>query len=112
MTAERAKMTEDILSRGKAESERIKAEADKDREELLAAADAKAKQERADGDAEAAKHYAVFAQNPELASFLRRLDSMKTVVGENTTLIFDTKTPPFDLLSPDALQRVQDGDKK
>ena len=44
-----------------------------------------------------AKHYAVFNQNPELAAFLRKLDSLKRILGTKTTLILDTEATPFDI---------------
>lgn len=41
---------------------------------------------------------AVFAENPELAVFLRKLDSMKRLMGSRTTLVLDTNSAPFDIL--------------
>jgi hypothetical protein len=31
------------------------------------------------------------------------------VIGNETTLVFDTQTPPFDLLKPEALDNVRQG---
>ena len=52
----------------------------------------------AEGDAAAAQHLAVFAENPDLAVFLRKLDSMKRLMGRRTTLVLDTNSAPFDIL--------------
>ena len=64
--------------------------------------EAKAKEIRAAGDAAAAKYYSVFKQNPELAVFLRKLESLRVVMRGRTTLVFDTNTAPFDLFKPGA----------
>ena len=57
---------------------------------------------RAEGDAEAAKSYETFKQNPELAAFLRKLDSLRRIMKGRTTLVLDTNAAPFDLLTPGA----------
>jgi hypothetical protein len=41
----------------------------------------------------------VFQQNPELANFLLRLNALEQSLKERSTLIFDQRTPPFDLFS-------------
>jgi membrane protease subunit HflC len=64
----------------------------------LADAEATATRTRSQGDAEAAKYYAVFEKNPELASFLLQLTGLESLLKEKTTLILDTTTPPLQLL--------------
>ena len=59
--------------------------------------EAKAKELMAAGDAKAAEFYSVFNKNPELAAFLRKLDSLKRILGTKTTLILDTEATPFDI---------------
>ena len=66
-------------------------------DEEFAAVEATYEELMAAGDALAAKHYAVFNQNPELAAFLRKLDSLKRILGTKTTLILDTEATPFDI---------------
>ena len=56
----------------------------------------------AEGDAEAAKYYEVFKENPELAEFLRKLDSLRVIMQSRTTLVLDTNVAPFDLFKPGA----------
>ena len=46
-------------------------------------------------------------ENPELASFLRKLDSLRTTLSDDTVLILDTTTPPFDLLQNDSLNLIK-----
>ena len=68
--------------------------------QVLAKAEAEAREIRAQGDAEAATFYAVFQENPELAEFLRKLDSLRLIMRNQTTLVLDTNVAPFDLLKP------------
>lgn len=96
-----------IRTEGDAEAERIRAEADRRYSEIIADADLKAKKIRAEGDAEAAKMYDVFRQNPELAEFLRKLDSIDTLSKDDFTLVVDPTIPPFDILRPDTLDRLK-----
>ena len=102
MIAERKRIADKYIAEGNSEARKIRISADSGRTIKLADAEAKAKEIRAQGDAEAAQYYAVFKQNPELAEFLRKLDSLKVVMKGRTTLVVDTRTPPFDLLKPGA----------
>lgn len=97
---------------GKAEASKIRTEADTRKRQTLTDADAEAKRIRAEGDAEAATHYAVFSQNPELAAFLRKLDSLKRILGPKTTLVLDTDSAPFDILKQDSTRLREPADKK
>ena len=83
-------------------AQEIRDNADKEKQNKIAIAKAKAKIIRAEGDAQAAVFYSVFKQEPELAIFLKKLDSLKAIVESNTTLVIDTNTAPFDLLKPGA----------
>ena len=82
---------------GEAEAQRIRSDAERKAAELLANAEAQATQIKGMGEAEAAKSLAVFQQNPELASFIFRLNALEDSLKERSTLIFDQHTPPFDL---------------
>ena len=98
MIAERKRIADKYIAEGNAEARKIRIDADSKRTIKLAEAEAEAKEIRAKGDAEAAKFYAVFKENPELAEFLRKLDALRVVMKGRTTLVVDTRTPPFDLL--------------
>jgi len=102
MRAERASKSEKYLAEGKSEAQRIRSEADRKANAIIAQAEADAKRIRGQGDEAAAKYYAVFNKNPELARFLRSLEALKVSLGENDTLILDTDTPPFSLLKSGA----------
>ena len=104
MKAERASKAEKYLAEGKSEAQRIRSDADRTANSILAEAEAEAKRIRGRGDEAAAKHYAVFSKNPELAKFLRSLEALKASLGENDTLILDTDTPPFSLLKSGATE--------
>ncbi len=98
MRAERAEAAERYRAEGEAEALRIRAEADSLRERRLSEADAQARMLRAEGDALAAESYRVFAEDPELAMFLRKLDVLEQVLGPNATVVLSAETEPFDLL--------------
>lgn len=102
MRAERAGKSEKYLAEGKSEAQRIRSEADREANAILAEAEAASKRIRGQGDEAAARYYAVFSQNPELAKFLRSLEALKVSLGENDTLILDTTTPPFSLFNAGA----------
>lgn len=102
MKAERANKSEKYLEEGKSEAQKIRSEADRKANEILAEAEAEAKRIRGQGDEAAARYYAVFSRNPELAKFLRSLEALKISLGENDTLILDTETPPFTLFKAGA----------
>ena len=102
MIQERKSAAEKFLSTGAVEAGKIRTAADKAKADLLTDAEAKAKTIRAEGDAEAARYYEVFKANPELAAFLRKLDSLRRIMRSRTTLVLDTGAAPFDLLNADA----------
>ncbi|MCP3968093.1 MAG: protease modulator HflC [Lentisphaerae bacterium] len=102
MNQERKVVAANYLAEGKKKAEEIKIETDSEKRIALAKADAEAKQIRALGDAEAAKYYSVFKKSPELAAFLRKLDSLRKILKSKTTLILDTDSAPFDILKLNA----------
>ena len=102
MIAERKLVADKYIAEGNSEARKIRIEADSARTIKLADAEAKAKEIRAEGDVEAAKSYEIFQKNPELAKFLRKLDSLREIMRGRTTVVIDTNTAPFDLLKPGA----------
>lgn len=98
MRAERASEVARLKSQGDEEAIRIKSQADLQRDKLLADADAVALRIRGEGEAEAARSFEIFQQNPELANLILGLRTLETVTRERTTLIFDPRTPPFNFL--------------
>jgi membrane protease subunit HflC len=78
MKAERARVANELRSTGAAESEKIRADADKQRTVILAEAYRDAEKIRGEGDAEASQIYAqAFGQNPEFYKFYRSLEAYR-----------------------------------
>lgn len=78
MTAEREKEARELRSTGKERAEKIRASADRERTIELANAYRDAEQIRGDGDAEAAKIYALaYEEDPEFYAFVRSLNAYK-----------------------------------
>ena len=102
MIAERKVQSDAYISEGNARAKQIRTEADTSKTIQLADAEAQARTIRAAGDAEAAKYYATFTQNPELAEFLLKLDSLRKIMKGRTTLVTDYRTAPFDILQQGA----------
>jgi len=102
MIQERNVVASGFRAAGEKEAKEIKIKADSDRQVVLTDAEAAAKEIRAQGDADAAKYYAVFKKNPELATFLRKLDSLRKIMKSRTTLVLDTDSAPFDLMKMNA----------
>jgi membrane protease subunit HflC len=102
MRSEREVAAETYRAQGRQAADEIRAAANQERDSILTDAYAAAKRIRAEGDAQSAAYYAVFREEPELAAFLRKLDSLRKIMPNRTTLILDTNTPPFDLLKLDA----------
>ncbi len=102
MIKERTVEAEKFLAEGRSEAQRIMTDINRKRDDELAKATAQAKEIRAEGDANAAKYYATYKKSPELAAFLRKLDSLRTIMKSKTTLILDTNSAPFDVFKMDA----------
>jgi modulator of FtsH protease HflC len=97
MTSERKVLADQLQFEGDARAQEIRSEADRKAQEMLASAQGQATEIKGKGEAEAAKSLAVFQQNPELASFLFRLNALEGSLKERSILVFDQHTPPFDL---------------
>jgi membrane protease subunit HflC len=78
MEAERKRVANELRSTGSAESEKIRADADRQREVILAEAYRKAQEVKGEGDAKASAIYAAaFQPNPEFYAFYRSLEAYK-----------------------------------
>lgn len=98
MTSERNVLSSRSEYEGQAEAQKIRSAADRQAAETLANAEAVATRIRGEGEAEAARILPTFQQSPDLASFLLRIEALEQSLKERSTLIFDQRTPPFDLL--------------
>ncbi len=104
MKEERMRFVAKLQAEGLSEAQKIGTAADRDRAKLLAEADAKATEIRGQAESEAAKHLQVFEKNPELAILLQKLAALEVSLKDRSTLIFDPRTPPFDLLEGSKLK--------
>ena len=97
MTSERQVLISRAQNEGEAQARIIRSDADLRASKVLTAAQGEALRIQGQGEAEASKYLAAFQQNPELASFLFRLDALQNSLKERSTLIFDQQTEPFTL---------------
>lgn len=107
MTAERKGLADKLDSEGLAEAQKIKSAADREAQEKISAAESEARKIRGQGEAVAANVLPVFQQNPDLANFLLRVESLEAALKERSVLIFDTRTPPFDLFAGGLTNRTK-----
>ncbi len=106
MRAERKIESDAIEAEGEAEAKKIRAEADRDKAVKLAQARAQAEEIRGQGDEAAAESYKRLQKNPELAIFLQQLTALRKILGKKTYLVLDTTTPPINLMTPEAQERL------
>jgi membrane protease subunit HflC len=79
METERKRVANELRSKGAAEAEKIKADADRQREIIIAEAYRDAQRLKGEGDAKAAAIYAgAFGQNPEFYAFYRSLEAYRS----------------------------------
>jgi len=78
MDAERKRVANEQRSIGAADSEKLRADADRQREEIIAGAYKQAQKIKGDGDAQASQIYGkAFGQNPEFYAFYRSLEAYR-----------------------------------
>jgi len=98
MKKDRERKTTTTLAEGDAEATKIRTDAEAKRKELLAMVEAEAKAIRGQGDAEAAKYYKLLEEDPELAMFLRDLESLKKILRDKATIVLGADVEPIRLL--------------
>ncbi|HUE36841.1 MAG TPA: protease modulator HflC [Candidatus Acidoferrum sp.] len=84
---------------GEKEASIIRSDADRTAAETIYNATAMARHIQGEGEQAAAQVLPVFQQDPELANYLLRLDALRQSLNQQTTLILDERTPPFDLFT-------------
>lgn len=88
MKSERARVANELRSTGAAESEKIRADADRQRVVILAEAYRDAEQIRGEGDAKASHTYAAaFGQNPEFYKFYQSLEAYRASFKTRSDLL-------------------------
>jgi modulator of FtsH protease HflC len=100
MEAERKRVANELRATGNAESEKIRADADRQREVILAQAYRDAQKIKGDGDARATSLYAgAYGRNPEFYAFYRSLDVYKQgFKSKSDIMVLDAGSPFFKYL--------------
>ncbi len=100
MEAERKRVANELRATGNAESEKIRADADRQREVILAQAYRDAQKIKGEGDARASSLYAgAFGRNPEFYAFYRSLDVYKQgFKNKSDVMVLDAGSPFFKYL--------------
>jgi membrane protease subunit HflC len=97
MKAERTRVANELRSTGAAESEKIRADADKQREVIIAQAYRDAQRMKGEGDAKASAIYArAYEQNPEFYSFYRSLEAYRqSFKNKSDVMVLDPNSEFF-----------------
>lgn len=93
MIEERNIRTEKNITDGKNEAAQIVNQATLQKQNLISQAMADARRTRGEGDAAAAEHYKEFKKNPQLANFLRRLDTLEEILKNKSTVALPVTNP-------------------
>jgi modulator of FtsH protease HflC len=105
MEAERRRVANELRSTGAAESEKIRADADRQKEITIAEAYRDAERTKGEGDAKASAIYAqAFGSNPDFYAFYRSLDAYrKSFSTKGNLFVVDPSTDFFKFMqNPDA----------
>jgi membrane protease subunit HflC len=97
MKAERTRVANELRSTGSAESEKIRADADRQRTVILAEAFRDAEKIKGEGDAKASEIYAqAFGKNPEFYKFYRSLEAYRaTFKNHGDVMVLDSGSDFF-----------------
>lgn len=98
MRATRERLAQNAMSEGEAISRSIRAEAHSQRKRIMSFAERRANQIRSEGEAAGAQYYELFEKNEDFAIYLRKIETLKKMLGKNAMFILDTQTAPLDLI--------------
>lgn len=106
MSAERQRIAAELRAEGRANEERIRAEADRARTIILADANRDSEKIRGEGDARAAAIYAdAYNRDPEFYAFYRSMNAYKQSVGRsNDLLVLDPNNEFFRYLNQSSVE--------
>ena len=109
MESERRRVANELRSTGAAESEKIRADADRQRQVILADAYRQAQKIKGEGDAKASAVYAsAYGQNPEFFAFYRSLEAYKsTFRGRNDLMVLEPTGEFFQYFNKSGSGRAQ-----
>lgn len=96
MESERRRVANELRSLGQAESEKIRADADRQREVILAEAYRQSQKLKGEGDAKAAAIYAgAYGANPEFYAFYRSLEAYRATFRSRSDVLVLDPTADF-----------------
>ena len=100
MRAERQEVASELRSQGFAESEKIRADAEKQRDIIITQAYKEAQEIKGSGDAKASRIYAdTFSKNKEFYDFYRSLEAYrKSFSGKDDIMVLDANSDFFKYL--------------
>lgn len=98
MKKERQAQADKYTSEGQAEAERIKKEAESIADIIKTFADRKAAEIEAEGLAASVAINRTFSKDEPLKVFLLKLEKLKELLKERSTIILDAEQPPFDVI--------------
>lgn len=96
MRSTRQRIAQQARSEGESLAANIRAQAQSDRDRIMAFANLRADQIRAEAAAAAAAIYAGFKEDEDFASFMRKLESLRQMFRDKTTIVIDPETIPVD----------------
>ncbi len=107
MEAERKRVANELRSTGAAESEKIRADADRQREVIMAEAYREAQKTMGDGDSQAAATYSnAFEKDPEFYAFWRSVDAYKqSFKNKGDMLVLEPTSDFFKYLNNPAVSK-------
>jgi membrane protease subunit HflC len=111
MESERRRVANERRSEGAAESEKIRADADRQRQVILAEAYRDAQKTKGEGDAKASAVYAqAYGGNPEFYRFYRSLEAYRASLrGRNDVMVLDPNSEFFQYFKQSAAGRTPPG---
>jgi membrane protease subunit HflC len=100
MKEDRQKTIKELRAEGQAKAQEIRVAAEEISNKILARAEAYAKKIVSEGDAMAARYYEKFAEEPELSSFLKLIESLLRILesGQATLVLDAAEIQPFTIL--------------
>ncbi|MEM8737960.1 MAG: SPFH domain-containing protein [Planctomycetota bacterium] len=110
MRSTRQRLAASAEQEGKSRATEIRAEAEQVKGQILSFAEAEATRIRAEGVRDATASYDVFKENPELAIFLSKVETLKQMLPGSTLVLDANSLQFFDLITtPTDADRPADG---
>jgi len=99
MRSTRQRLAASAEQEGESRATEIRSEAERVKGQILSFAQAEASRIRAEGLREATKNYDVFKENPELAIFLTKVDTLKQMLPKSTLILDANELQFLDLIT-------------